>query len=477
MNLPPNHWSRRWGKRALMILPPLLFVVYVVHSLNAIRSLMSDSSSFHMDYADNLIEDFLELEIALETARLDACLSRGLPCGDMLLLSLEPDGAPIGIAGPEETPVYLKRLTLDKTLPAFFGKKKGLSELFTERFHEPVYWFRILDGMGREVYRSSERAAPAPMGAENRASYQMTRTLPGYSLDIVYNSFGAKQLYSVAANRINFGLAFGLFLLTIFSIVFVTWTIRQKLVLAKQKSFFVSTVSHELKTPLAIMKLAAETLAAKRFRDEVHEKRFLGMLTNEINRLAQIAHKILSFNKIEMGQIRFHEQLVDLREVIAPSLEIFQTRARVDGIRLEITQPERAVPVRCDGDLIRHAFDNILDNAFKYRGDSVKVEVQVTIAGETAALAVTDHGIGIPRAELPNLKKSFYRVDDPRLQGIRGSGLGLAISAYILSKSRAELRIVSTPGQGSTFTICLPLAKKLEPAPKEEVAESLETVG
>jgi len=466
-----NRRLRRYGKRALIWLPPLLFVIYGIHSLGAIRSLLSQSASFHMEYADNLIEDYLELEIALETAQLDACLSRGTSCGDTPLLSLRPDGPPIAHAGPDETPVYLKRNALAEALPLFFSKKKGLSELFSERFHEPVYWFRVLDGLGREIYRSNDGPAPAPIGAENRAAYPMTRTLPGYTLDIVYNSFGAKQLYSVAANRINFGLAFFLFLTAVFSFVFITYTIRQKLVLAKQKSFFVSTVSHELKTPLAIMKLAVETLAAKRFRDVAHEKRFLGMLENEINRLSQITHKILSFNKIEMRQIRFHEQDLDLRRVVEPSLDIFATRARVDSIELAVTQPDHPVPIRGDADLIRQAFDNILDNAFKYRGTSDRIEVTLSTAGDKAVLAVTDHGVGIPREELPHLKKSFYRVDDPKLQGIRGSGLGLAISHYILSRSRAELVIASKPGEGSTFSIHFPLIEDFEEPEPEEARE------
>jgi len=475
MKVSSNHWVRRHIKRALMILPPLLFLIYAVHSLNVIRSLMSSSSSFHMDYADNLIEDFLEMEIALESAVLEACLLSGGPCPETALLTLDPDGEPLARIGTAAVPVYLDHDVLPEALPDFFHKKKGLSELFTERFHEPVYWFRILDPAGEVIYRSNQRAAPAEKGAENRAQYLMSRTLPGYELDIVYNSFGPKQLYTVAANRINFGVAFFLFLTAVFSIGLVTFTIRQKLVLAKQKSFFVSTVSHELKTPLAIMKLAAETLTAKRYHDEAQEQRFLSMLSNEINRLSHLVHKILSFNKIEMGQIRFHEQDLDLREVIEPSLEVFGARIEPERVRLSVEVPGTPVPIRGDAELIRHAFDNILDNAFKYRGDSDLIEVNLDSDGAHAALSVTDHGVGIPREELPNLKKSFYRVDDPKLQGIRGSGLGLAISHYILSRSNAKLSVTSTPGEGSTFTITFPLRVDV---PGEDVAtKALEPVG
>ncbi|MDJ0839487.1 MAG: HAMP domain-containing sensor histidine kinase [Acidobacteriota bacterium] len=452
--MPAKTRTRRYLKRTLMIVPPLLFLLYTIHSINAIRALLSSSSAFHMDYADNLIEDYLELEIDLETERLQNCQAAGESC-DMDLIGLIPDGEPVEQLD-DGTSVYLKRGELAGALPDFFNKKKGLSSLFTERFHEPVYWFRILDDQGNEVYRSTQKPAPAPQGAENRTEYRMDRTLVGYRLDIIYNSFGAKQLYSVAQNRINFGFALFLFMMAVFSIVLVTASIRQKLILARQKTFFVSTVSHEFKTPLAIMKLATETLAAKRFKSEEEEHRFRGMLTNEISRLDHLVHKILSFNKIEMNQIQFHDQDVDLRLVLEPSLEVFRARALTDKLRLEVTMDEGPVLVHGDPQLIRHAVDNIIENAFKYRGDSDLIEVSLKRREGHALLTIRDHGVGIAREELPHILKSFYRVNDPVTQGIRGSGLGLAISNYILEHSKAELTVESELRKGSTFTIRFP---------------------
>jgi len=442
---------------ALMILPPLLFLVYAVKSMSSIRALLSESSSFHMDYANNLIQDYLELEINLETARQRGCiLATNEACGDQPLISLEPDGEAVGHLDPSDPnspQVYLKQPELAAALPVFFSRNLGLSALFLERFHEPIYWFRILDTRGEIVYRSSQKPSPTPPGARNRAEYPMTRTLRGYKLDIVYNSFGAQQLYSVARNRMNFGLAFFLFLFALFSGFLVTRSIRQKLILAKQKTFFVSTVSHEFKTPLAIMKLASETLTAKRYKTEEDERRFHGMLTNEINRLDHLVHKILSFNKIEMSQIHYNMVEIDLRQVLAPSLEVFQARAASAKMKLKVDISEEPCIIFADGQLVRHAIDNILDNAFKYRGTSDEIELSCQNKEGGVVLVVRDHGVGIAPEEIAHITKSFYRVNDPVTQGIRGSGLGLAISTYLLDHSGAKMSIVSELRKGSAFTI------------------------
>lgn len=445
-------------KRVLMVLPPLALLLYTLYSFGEIRSLMSSSSSFHMEYADNLIEDYLELEIDAEVARLKACLLQGRDdCDDALLVTLEEDGPVYLTLDAIQRNVYLRRSALPEALPDFFGKKKGLSALYSERFHEPVYWFRIRDTNDTVIYQSNNRPAPAPEGADNRAVFKMDRTLVGYQLDIVYNSFGPKQLYSVARNRINFGLILFLFIFAVFSIFLVTYSIRQKLILARQKSFFVSTVSHEFKTPLAIMKLAVETLAAGRVRGEEDEKRFRNMLVSELNRLNQLVHKILSFNKIETSQIQFQMQPTDLHVVLAPSIDAFKVRAAADRIDLVVNQDPESLPIEGDPDMIRQALDNIIENAFKYRGDSTRIEVSLRRQGDNAVAEVRDYGMGIAPEEQHHITKSFYRIKNPATEGIRGSGLGLAISKYILDRNGGKLSLDSALNQGSTFTVSFPL--------------------
>ena len=445
--------------RCLMIVPPILFLLYSGHGLMVIRSLLSSSSQFHLDFANDLVQEYLSLEMNFEREQLRNCIAKAAsPCDQTRFLTLKAEGAVIDHLEDGEgnaRSLYLKESLLAQSLPAFFQSNKGLSSLFSERFHEPVYWFQILDLEERPIFQSAKR----PDKHSAFASYVMDRSLKGHRIEIIYNTFGAQQLYSVARTKINFAAIFFLFILAIFSALLVTRSISQKIHLAKQKSFFVSTVSHEFKTPLAIMKLAVETLESKRFRSEEEEGKFRAMLINEINRLNHLVHKILSFNKIEMGQIHFHATEVDLREVLQPSLDVFRARALADGVDLHVDFCEKPCVVHGDGPLIRHAIDNLLDNAFKYRGDSKRIELTCTRGEKEVSFSIKDHGIGIAQEELPHIQKSFYRVDDPNTKGIRGSGLGLAISGYILKRADAAIAVASELGKGSTFTVTFPLVQ------------------
>lgn len=446
---------RTWLVRILMVGPPLLFIGYVTHGLVQIRALMGESKAFHMDYANDLVQDYLALDLALELGQLYNHLAFGESLPELPLISTQEDGEPIRVLrlpDGSEHPVYLKRQNLAQILPDFFDANRGLSSLYTTRYHEPVYWFQILDDKGERVYVSGQKP---DIDIPSR-TYDMERSLVGYTIEILYNSFGARQLYSVARTKVNFGFVLLLFVLAVFSGILLTYTIRQKLILARQKTFFVSTVSHEFKTPLAIMKLAAETLGAKRFRKPEDEDRFRGMLVSEINRLDYLVHKILSFNRIEMGQLQYTPREMDLAESIKPSLEIFTERAKADGVTIEVTMDEGPLIIYGDGHLIRHAIDNIIDNALKYRGESTRIEFSCIRRDRQIQITVRDHGIGIPADELPHIQKSFYRAQAPSMEGIRGSGLGLSISRYILKRAGAELEIESEEGKGSSFTISFP---------------------
>ena len=448
-------WNKRNLTRFMIVVPPILFILYSVHSLGVIRGLLADSTKFHISFANDLIQEYLAMGIALDLSQ----LKHDPDMNGLDWVSTVGEGEPLTMVDTHhdgQRPVYLKHQDIGEVLSDYFHSKAGPSAMFSERrFHEPVYWFRILAPGGREVYSSG----PMPTNIFSAQVFDMDKSLVGYEVEVVYNSFGAKQLYSVSRSKINFGLIFFLFLMAILSIFLFTRSIRQKILLAKQKSFFVSTVSHEFKTPLAIMKVAAETLEGKRYKTEEEEKRFLGMMNNEINRLNHLVQKILEYNKIEMGQMQFQTQDIDMRRILEPSLTVFQTKAQMEKVDLITEICDDDCPVKGDAGLLRHAIDNIIDNAFKYRGKSDRIEVSCDCDDRIVTLKVRDYGVGIPVDELPNISKSFYRVDDDKTRGIRGSGLGLAITTYILKHAGGSLDIESAVGEGSTFTIILPVAR------------------
>ena len=457
MHLKTSGRLHPFAIHALIIVPPILFLVYVGHSFTVIRELLSESADLHLDYANNLVQEYFDSELRLQIQRLRHCPKQPPEnCPDTDWVTFESNGEAITppAPGPDGRPreIYLDKAHISQSIDRFVAAKQGLNGLIASRYHEPVYWFQILDSNGQTIYRSG----PELSSAKGRHTYSMGDALPGYHLEIVYNSFGAQQLYSVARQRINFALIFLLFVMAILSLVLFTRLIRQKIQLAKQKTFFVTTVSHEFKTPLAIMKLASETLAAKRYGSEEEANRFLRMISNEINHLNHLVHKILSFSKIEMGQIQFHMQRIDLLELLENSREVYSIRAESEGVKLVWTMPDQPCLIEGDGDLIRHAVDNVLDNAFKYRGESDLIEVLCELEPHHINLSIRDEGLGIAKEEQHHIFKSFYRASDASTAGIRGSGLGLAVSRYILQRCRAKLSLVSEPGEGSTFTILFP---------------------
>lgn len=444
--------QQQWLIKFLMFAPPILFILYTGHSIALIRGLLSKSSSFHLDYANNLIQDYLEMSLAIDLNKLEACISEGrqkCPPGKWTTLSGSGDPLTFVQYGNKQYPVYLRKEALAEVLTEYFSTKPGLKGLLTSRYHEPVYWIQILDADKQVVYRSGPQPEP---GADHQV-YEMSRTLKHYSLDIVYRSFGPKQLYSVAKRRINFAAGFLLFSMAIFSLILITRAIRQKILLARQKTFFVTTVSHEFKTPLAIIRLAAETLAAGRTKTKEDEQKFHRMISSEINRLDHLVHKVLSFNKIELGQISYNAVPLDLRDLVQTSCDAFAMQAESEDFTFEVAISEAPCPILGDPGLIRHAIDNIIDNAFKYSGDNKFVAVCLERTGDKVQLTIRDHGIGIPAAELPHITKSFYRVEDQKAGGIRGSGLGLSISRHILNHAKARMAIDSVHGEGTTFTL------------------------
>lgn len=462
----PIHESRGRTllRRTLMILPPILFLAYTAHSVNVLRELMLASSSFHLRFANDLVQDYLAMELALDRDHLIRCRlqhsSEDPRCFQGRWLNVQQASSPgdVPVFEDGDTVFVLRTEVLGGNLAAFLESRHGLGALVERRAnHEPVYWFRILDPKGREVFRSHE----TPTKWVERQQFAMDRSLAQCQLDLVYSSFGPKQLYSVAKSRINLGVIIMLGILAIFSIILMTRSIRQKLLLARQRTFFVSTVSHEFKTPLAIIRLAAETLESQRYRSEDERMTFHQMMVREINRLDLLVKKVLSFNKMGTGYFSVNHDLLDLRGVIRQSVDVFSVQAESDQVELQLQMPDEPCWVLGDSEALRLGIDNLIDNAFKYRGDSRVIAVSLAEEAGDWVLRVNDQGIGMSASQARQAVKSFYRVDDPKVHAVRGSGLGLAISSYVFREVQAKLEIVSELGQGTTVTVRFP--KKDEP--------------
>jgi two-component system phosphate regulon sensor histidine kinase PhoR len=220
---------------------------------------------------------------------------------------------------------------------------------------------------------------------------------------------------------------------------------------------FVANVSHELRTPITSIKGFVETLIDGALDSPEEARRFLEIVAKQSDRLTAILEDLLILSRTEAGTSRKEIRLErsNLLEVIEAAVALCKPKASAKGIAITIACPE-ALEARMNAPLLEQAVTNLVDNAVKYSDSDERVLVEAEQNDEGVVLRVQDHGAGIPAEHLPRLFERFYRVDKARSRSLGGTGLGLSIVKHISSAHGGKVRVESTPGQGSTFSIYLP---------------------
>ena len=232
----------------------------------------------------------------------------------------------------------------------------------------------------------------------------------------------------------------------------------------RMRSDFVANVSHELRTPLTALQGFIETLAGPARDDPEARARFLEIMAREAERMNRLIGDLLSLSRVEDGEGQRPRDQVDLAALIGEQIAALEPAAARRGVRMHLAGPEQRLMVPGDADQLRQVFANLLENAIKYGREGGEVRVRVRARDMVAALggpglevAVSDQGEGIAAHHIGRLTERFYRIDTHRSRNMGGTGLGLAIVKHIIRRHRGRLRIASIPGQGSTFTVLLPL--------------------
>lgn len=225
---------------------------------------------------------------------------------------------------------------------------------------------------------------------------------------------------------------------------------------------FVANASHELRTPLAALSGFIETLQGPARDDAAARERFLDIMHVQADRMARLIDDLLSLSRIELREHLRPDQEVDVAVIVHQVADGLQALANERAVEIAITGPSSSLIVLGERDELMRVFENLVENALKYAASGKRVEIALTRAEiasgkQEARVAVRDHGPGIAAEHLPRLTERFYRVDvaESRAQG--GTGLGLALVKHILNRHDGRLTIESTPGQGATFTVHLPL--------------------
>jgi two-component system phosphate regulon sensor histidine kinase PhoR len=229
--------------------------------------------------------------------------------------------------------------------------------------------------------------------------------------------------------------------------------------LERLRQEFVANVSHELKTPLSVIKACTETLINGAGDEPEFRASFLQQVAEQAERLHALILDLISLARIESGEEMFEFEPVDVGAAVHACAERQRARAEGKDQKLEVIAPASGVALHvwADDEAVGHILDNLVDNAVKYTPAGGRIEVRWRIDGDRVCIEVADTGIGIPERDLPRIFERFYRVDKARSRELGGTGLGLSIVKHLVQAMHGSVEAKSQIGVGSTFRVRLPL--------------------
>ncbi len=312
----------------------------------------------------------------------------------------------------------------------------------------------VVDRIGREVVRNSvaRRFAGARTGevlAEEAIAELVHEALTGHSSERELPLYGPPrqvlQLRAFPLRRDG----------EIVGAVAFTRDISEARRVESVRRDFVANVSHELKTPIGALGLLAETMVGS--DDLAVVQRLADRVVREADRLARIVDDLLDLSTIEAQEAPSRAPM-PIRLLLSDCIDTVQAAADAAGVPLLLGPEPPDLEIFCDTRQMTSALVNLVDNAIKYSSRGDPVEIGACAVDDRVAFVVRDHGIGIPKRDLERIWERFYRVDKARGRDTGGTGLGLAIVRHVAQAHGGEVTVDSSEGEGSTFTLYIPLA-------------------
>jgi two-component system phosphate regulon sensor histidine kinase PhoR len=253
------------------------------------------------------------------------------------------------------------------------------------------------------------------------------------------------------------------FIIIIAGVIFFVYAAEKERHLNELKSEFIANVSHELKTPLSVVRMFGEMLLTKRVKSPEKQQEYLEIICRESERLTALIENVLDFATLERGKIRYELKERDLGEVVSRAIETFRYRIEKEGTEVRLERRGELPTVALDEQAILLAVINLLDNAVKY-GEGSAVEVVVEAKEREVQVRVRDHGKGIPAKDLERVFERFYRSQGTTA---RGSGIGLSLVQHIVEAHGGRAWAEQAPGGGAIVAFSLPIGRHARVQPTD----------
>ena len=236
--------------------------------------------------------------------------------------------------------------------------------------------------------------------------------------------------------------------------------VNRDMKMADERSQFIAGVSHELRTPLTAIRMYAETLAMGRATSPETSKQYIETILMEGERLSRLVDNVLDFAKIEQGKRLYRFRPCSLQEVVRTAVQALERPLAQQGFVVKMDIDDAVPDLQADSDALIRAVLNLLSNAMKYSGKAREIEVRLGVRRNLAVIRIRDHGFGLPEAEQQQIFEKFYRAPQPDGQSVPGTGLGLTLVKHVAEEHGGGVEVQSKPGEGSTFSIVLPLDRE-----------------
>jgi signal transduction histidine kinase len=248
----------------------------------------------------------------------------------------------------------------------------------------------------------------------------------------------------------------------VFGAVMIWRAMAHERSLLKIKSDFVSSVSHEFKSPLTSIRALTDRMQAGKVKEEAKRMEYFSIISQDVDRLSRLVTNILDFSKIEEGKKEYEFLETDIAKWLGRTVEKYRKTETSKGMNFHLDVDNNCPHILMDSNALSQVLYNLMDNAVKFSGEKSEIHIKLTSNEEQITLEVMDEGIGIDREDMEQIFDKFYQGRNATQHAVQGTGLGLTLVKHVVEAHDGSISVESDVGKGSNFKIIIPVRQKRE---------------